>query len=104
MGEWSKIYGSQATKKKAHLGKCTNYFSNLGVAEFLLQAGELNIGDEVIIIGPTTGTIKTVVSEIHLDSGGVAKAEKGNIFAIKVPDKVRRNDIIYKFEDADPLD
>ncbi len=104
MGEWSKIYGSQATKKKAHLGRCTNYFSNLGVAEFLLQAGELNVGDDVVIIGPTTGTVTSKVEEIHLDHGAVEKAEKGQVFAIKVPVKIRRNDVIYKFVDADPLD
>ncbi len=104
MGEWSKIYGSQATKKKAHLGRCTNYFSKLGVGEFLIQAGELNTGDDILIIGPTTGTISTKVEEIHLDHGSVQQATKGQIFAIKVPEKVRRNDIIYKFVDADPLD
>ncbi|MBL7972078.1 MAG: U32 family peptidase, partial [Prolixibacteraceae bacterium] len=67
LGEWSKNYGSLATSRKVYVGKGLNYFSNLKVAEFKLETGPLKVGDEIYITGPTTGLVKTVVSEIQLD-------------------------------------
>ena len=61
LGEWSDSYGSQATKRKMYTGKCTNYFSNIGVAEFKLETMSLSIGDEIIITGTTTGVVQTMV-------------------------------------------
>lgn len=98
LGEWSGRYGSSATRTKRYAAKCTKYFSRLGVGEFLLEADEVNVGDEVVIIGPTTGALITEISEIHLDSGPAPKAVKGNVFAIKVPEKVRLSDRLYVWE------
>ena len=95
LGEWSGRYGSSATRTKRYAAKCTKYFSKLGVGEFLLEAGEISVGDEVVIIGPTTGALITAVEEIHLDSGPVTTARKGDVFAIKVPEKVRLSDRLY---------
>lgn len=95
LGEWSGHYGSSATRTKHYAAKCTKYFSRLGVGEFLLEAGSVSVGDEVVIIGPTTGAIITTVEEIHLDSGPVSTAVKGQVFAIKVPEKVRLSDKLY---------
>lgn len=95
LGEWSGHYGSSATRTKHYAAKCTKYFSRLGVGEFLLEAGKVSVGDEVVIIGPTTGAIITTVEEIHLDSGPVDTAVKGQVFAIKVPEKVRLSDKLY---------
>lgn len=98
LGEWSGHYGSSATRTKRYAAKCTKYFSRLGVGEFLLEAGTVNVGDEVVIIGPTTGALITRIEEIHLDSGPVSSASKGSIFSIKVPEKVRLNDRLYVWE------
>lgn len=98
LGEWSGHYGSSATRRKNYAAKCTKYFSKLGVGEFLLEAGTVKVGDEVVIIGPTTGALITKVEEIHLDSGAVAQANKGDVFAIKVPEKVRLSDRLYVWE------
>lgn len=98
LGEWSGHYGSSATRTKRYAAKCTKYFSKLGVGEFLLEAGEVCVGDEVVIIGPTTGALIAEVKEIHLDSGAARKAVKGDIFAIKVPEKVRLSDRLYVWE------
>ncbi len=95
LGEWSGHYGSSATRTKHYAAKCTKYFSRLGVGEFLLEASSVSVGDEVVIIGPTTGVIITIVKEIHLDSGPVDTAVKGQVFAIKVPEKVRLSDKLY---------
>lgn len=98
LGEWSGHYGSSATRTKRYAARCTKYFSKLGVGEFLLEAGEIKVGDEVVIIGPTTGALITTVDEIHLDSGPTDKAAKGDVFAIKVPQKVRLSDRLYIWE------
>lgn len=98
LGEWSGHYGSSATRTKRYCARCTKYFSRLGVGEFLVEAGEINVGDEIVIIGPTTGALITTIEEIHLDSGPAAKAVKGQVFAIKVPEKVRLSDRLYLWE------
>ncbi|HAN77443.1 MAG TPA: collagenase-like protease [Bacteroidales bacterium] len=96
LGEWSKDYGSHATKKKEHLGKNTNYFANLGVAEFQLETGFLKVGEEILISGPTTGVLELIVESIHTSAGAVDEVQKGDVFAIPVPQKVRRSDKLYK--------
>ncbi len=96
MGEWSHIYGSQATERKMIVGKVTNYFSNIGVAEFKLEANDLAVGDKVLIIGPTTGTIEMTVPGIRLDRKPVQKAPQAKFISIPVPKIVRRSDRLYK--------
>ena len=96
LGEWSSNYGSKASKRKFYLGKTTNYFTNLGVAEFKLETGPLEVGDEVIIAGPTTGVVQTYVEEIRVALKPVPRAEKGESFSMKVPEKIRRADKLYK--------
>jgi putative protease len=95
LGEWSDKYGSSATQKKTYIGKAMKYFSKLGVGEFLIEAGELNVGDNLLITGPTTGVIYVTADEIHTD-GPVQSASKGEFVAIKVPEKVRPSDKLYK--------
>jgi putative protease len=101
IGEWSEVYGSKATKKKVYIGKGTNYFSNIKVAEFLAESGEpLVAGDDVIITGPTTGVIELKLEEIHVDRKVVDHTQKGDSFSIKVDEIVRRSDKIYKLVDT----
>jgi putative protease len=96
LGEWSREYGSKATKTKVYIGKGTNYFKNLKVAEFLIQAEDIKVGDEILITGPTTGVIQTTVKEIRLDLSPVEMAGKGNLVSIPIDEKVRPSDKLYK--------
>ncbi|SDB87187.1 peptidase U32 family protein [Williamwhitmania taraxaci] len=96
IGEWSTVYGSKATKRKVYLARVVNYFSKLGVAELLLEAGEISIGDEYIIIGPTSGVVEGVAEEIHDGNGPISSAGKGTVFSVKVGSPVRRADRLYK--------
>lgn len=100
LGEWSKNYGSLATRRKVYVGKGLNYFSNIKVAEFKLETGPLKIGDEIYITGPTTGLIKTIVSEIQLDMKPVTEAPKGSYISIPMDTKIRKSDKLYKIVDA----
>ncbi len=100
LGEWSKNYGSQATKRKLYIGKGTNYFTKLKVAEFELQTSNLKVGDEIVITGPTTGVVETIVKEIRVDLKPVEEAKKGERFSIQIDDKIRRADKLFKMIDA----
>ncbi len=98
LGEWSRKYGSSATRTKRYCAKCTKYFSKLGVGEFLMETGEIKKGDEIVIIGPTTGSMILPVDEMHLDSGPTEIVKKGDLFSLKVPEKVRLSDKLYLWE------
>jgi len=98
LGEWSKNYGSEATKKKVYVGKVTNYFANIGVAECLVETQNVRVGEELLIIGPTTGCYEDTVEEIRVDLKAMEEAKKGDYFSLSVKEKVRRNDKIYKWE------
>lgn len=100
LGEWSKNYGSSATKRKEYIGKGIKYFSNLGVAEFLLESGELSVGEEILITGPTTGAIFVTIEEIRVALKPVEKAVKGQHFSIKIEQKIRPSDKLYKWVDT----
>lgn len=102
LGEWSEVYGSKATKKKILLGRVTNYFSNLGVAEFKIESFDLKVGEEILIQGPTTGTLQMTVPELRLDLKPVEQVEKGDVFSMATSEKVRRGDKLYKWVDTTP--
>ena len=101
LGEWSSHYGSSATRVKQYCGKAVKYFSRLGVGEFLMEAGELNVGDEVVLTGPTTGALIFKVEEIRVDLKTVPKAVKGDAFSIPVPAKVRPADRLYRWAETE---
>ena len=97
LGEWTSKYGSSATRVKQYAAKGIRYFSNIGVAEFQMESGELCVGDEIVITGPTTGAIITKVEEIRVDLKPVDKTVKGERFSIKVAEKVRPSDRLYRW-------
>lgn len=101
LGEWSEEYGSQATKKKIYVGKVSNYFSKIGVAEILVEANPLNVGDEFMIIGSTTGVCEGVIEEIRVDEKKTDTAPQGKHCSIPVPEFVRRSDKLYKIISVD---
>ena len=96
-GEWNSRYGSAATRRKVYIGKVTNYLTKLNVAEIKVESGDLNKGDTILIIGPTTGVIEHIVSEIRVDLKETGKALKGEFCSVKIPDYLRRSDKIYKW-------
>jgi len=100
LGEWNSRYGSSATKRKVYLGKITNYFTKLNVAEIKLENGDLQKGDTILITGPTTGVVEYNVGEIRVELKVTDKAFKGEFCSIKAKDYLRRSDKVYKWIDA----
>ena len=99
-GEWTQRYGSQATKTKIFVGTVTNFFGKINVAEIRMETQDLKVGDNIMIIGPTTGVYEDTVSEIRVDLKAVESTEKGELCSIPAKDVVRRGDKVYKVIDA----
>ena len=96
LGEWSRRYGSEATQKKVYVGRGMKYFSQLGVAEFLTEASDLYVGDDLLITGPTTGALFLKLEDPRVDLRSVDHVEKGVHVSFKVPEKIRPSDKLYK--------
>ena len=100
LGEWSSVYGSKATRSKVYVGKVTNFFTKLGVAEVLVESGQLAKGSHIIIVGPTTGVEEMDVKEVRVELKPVERALKGEYCSIPVREvKLRRSDKVYLFEE-----
>ncbi len=102
LGEWCDVYGSKATEKKIYCAKCTKYFAKIGVAEFLVENGEIRNTDKMLVTGPTTGALIQPVNEIRVDDPAdstknypVDVAKKGDVISIKVNERVRMNDRMF---------
>ena len=96
LGEWSDAYGSSATKKKIYVGKVTNFFSKIGVAEVLIEASPLELGEEIIIVGETTGVVEQNVEELRIDLEVCDSVKQGDKCSMPTADVVRRGDKLYK--------
>ncbi|KAA6340646.1 putative protease YdcP [termite gut metagenome] len=96
LGEWSKNYGSEATERKVYAGKGITYFGNIGVAEFVAEAAELNTGDKILITGPTTGAIYATLEEIRVELKPVQTVRQHEHFSIKIKEKIRPSDKLFK--------
>ncbi|MFN8431659.1 MAG: peptidase U32 family protein [Spirosomataceae bacterium] len=102
MGEWSNVHGSVATTRKIYIGKGVKYFDKIGVGEFVMESHDINVGEKIIITGPTTGLIEADVEEIRLGEGTqVNSAKKGDTISLRIGEKIRPSDKLYKVVAAD---
>jgi U32 family peptidase len=101
LGQWSEVYGSQAKLKKVYVGKVTNWFDKIGVAEILVESAPLNVGDRAMGIGQTTGVEEFTVEDMRVNFAGVKTTVKGErcSVAIPAPGKLKRGDKVYKWEE-----
>ncbi len=95
LGEWSSKYGSSATRTKVYAAKAIRHFPKIGIGEFQMEAGELRVGDEVVVTGPTTGALIFKIEELRVDLKPVELVKKGDRFSTPVPEKVRASDRLY---------
>lgn len=96
--DFTDVYGSKATTRKEHIGVVKNFYGRIGVAEILIESGELKAGDDILVIGNTTGVFGQKISSLEINHKKITKAGKGNRAAIKLNKKVRINDKIYKIK------
>lgn len=99
LGEWSERYGSQATENKVYLGPVHNYFGRIGVAEVQLQTDEtLRVGDEVMVIGETTGVYRATIQELRTDRDPVPEVHQGDRFSFATSEPLHRGDKVYRID------
>ena len=99
LGEWSDRYGSQATEQKVYLGPVRNYFGRIGVAEVELQTDEtLKVGEDVMVIGETTGVYRHTIEELRTDRDPVPEVRQGDRFSFKTAITVHRGDKVYRVD------
>ncbi|MEN8247610.1 MAG: peptidase U32 family protein [Bacteroidota bacterium] len=98
LGEWTDDHGSKATRKRTYLGKGVHYFPKQKVAHFKIETKSLNVGDEILITGPTTGVIEMMVEAMRVDDKDVKEAVKGDDVTFILDKVVRPSDKIYKYE------
>jgi len=77
------------------VGKVASYFSKIGVAAIDITKGVLKVGDKIHIKGHTTD-IEQDVDSIQIEHQNVPEAKPGDSIGIKVKDRVRDHDIVYK--------
>lgn len=101
LGEWTDSHGSKAKQRKTFLGKGIKFYANIAVGEFKLQAGDIKVGDEIIITGPTTGIFKMEVKELRVENKSVQEhSNRGVHFSMPLPEKIRPSDKLYKIVPA----
>jgi len=97
LGEWSDTHGTKAARTKVYLGKVTNYFRKINVAEIVFETGEeLFVGEDVLLIGPTTGVVELKAEELRENEKNVLKVQKNSLFSMPVRELLRRGDKLYK--------
>ena len=99
MGEWSSRPGSVAREHKQYCAKGVRYYTKLGVAEFRIEACPLNVGDRILVTGPTTGALYATVEEIRYDLKPVRTALQGQHISIPLPRKIRPSDKLFILRD-----
>ena len=99
LGEWTEVYGSQATERKVYVGRGTKYYSRLGLGEFHIEATELHVGDKFLVTGPTTGAVYGTIQEMHDDTNQpVQVAHQGSNVSFRVDTKVRHSDKLFRID------
>jgi putative protease len=99
-GEWNNEYGSKATRKKIYIGKGLKYFDRISVGEFKVESQSLEVGDDILISGPTTGLIQDKVLELRVNDRKLERAKKGDVVSLPVKRKIRSSDRLYKVVDV----
>ncbi len=100
-GEWTEEYGNQATDRKIYIGKITNYYGKIGVAELKMESHTLQLEDRIMVIGSTTGVYEDILTEIRLDLKPVKSVKKGDVCSFATKTLLRRGDKLYKVVKAD---
>lgn len=103
LGEWTHSYGSKATRKKVFAGKCTNFFKNIGVAEFFIEATDaIREGDELLVTGETTGAYEVIAHDMRNAKGAPKEViQKGAYFSLKTDKPLHRGDKLFVLKPTD---
>ncbi|MCP1298446.1 U32 family peptidase [Chryseobacterium sp. S0630] len=97
LGEWSSNSGSGATQKKVYIGKGRHFYPKANIAEFVVEAYDISVGDNVLIQGPTTGSQEMIIESMMVDEKeGADKATKSDVITFPTKFRIRPSDKLYK--------
>ncbi len=96
IAEHCNHYGSAATERKVYVGKVTNFFKKISVAEVLVEAAPIAEGEQLLWLGETTGAVEQRAEGLTLHEKVVEQVPQGVYCSIKVPQLLRRGDKLYK--------
>ncbi len=99
--EYAGVHGSRSTTRKVYIGKVVNYFKDIEIAHIILETGNLNVGDNILIIGETTGVLEIKIELMSVNDKTNQTAKKGDEITLKIPSLVRRNDKVYLIKHID---
>lgn len=99
--EHSERYGSSATRRKVFVGKVTNFFKRISVAEILVEASPLERGSTVFFLGEKTGVVEQHDVVPYVAEREADVAVQGVFCSVKTEREVRRGDKMYKFVEAE---
>lgn len=108
LGQWSEVYGSQATRTKVYCGKITNWFDHIGVAEIAIESVPIHRGDRLMVTGATTGVVEFDANDLRVNLEAAQTAEKGVRCSVAVdpsgcPDgRLRRGDKVFIWKERQP--
>jgi translation elongation factor EF-Tu-like GTPase len=77
------------------VGEVIKFFGKIGVAAISLTEGGLKVGDQIRIVGHTTDLVETLDS-MQMENQDILEAGPGADIGIRVKDKVREHDVVYK--------
>ncbi len=92
--DFSRIQSNASVERKHFVGKVIHYFDKAEVAAVKLVS-ELKTGENISIIGNTTGIVNSKIGSLEIKGKSVEKAKKGDEVGIKVPELVRKGDEVY---------
>ncbi|MEI8233601.1 MAG: U32 family peptidase [Verrucomicrobiota bacterium] len=95
VGQWSGVRGSRAGKSKRLVGEVVNYYRKAGAAEILIRNAGFALGDELLIQGPSTGSVRVRADSIQIEHAAQERAERGQRVALAVGAHVRPRDRVF---------
>lgn len=103
LGEYSNVYGSQATKEKVYIGRVSHYYTDAKIVEVTVETGEVRVGDAFSITGVTTGAYRDTIRELRVNGEPAEIAKKGNLLTFPVTEYLRINDKMYLVVDREEM-
>ncbi|MBN8687016.1 MAG: U32 family peptidase [Chitinophagales bacterium] len=100
LGEWTPQPGSAATEKKVYIGKGSKYYPKIAIGEFILESGNLKVGDTLMVTGPKCGMVREKLDTLMVNGEPAQEAVKGDKITMKFNTKVTPSDKLYKILDA----
>lgn len=91
-----KINEKKTKTKKIYIGKGEHYYTQAGIALFMIEKHELKKGDTIIIEGPTTGFETLILNDFLVNQEDLGLAKSGDKITFKVDFRIRKSDELYK--------